>query len=183
MVTALWFYRRLDSWESATLLVIVIVVGNCSTLFDQGSPALSKPMDLPFAGTTEPDHFLFFLCTCLVTFIGFALVLLRRRKALWTVLIATVFAVIATLTFVSIVEGSRGIMNPFDAEGLGILWQMTLSFFLGLSLWVGQITMRPAMLQPSPDGVDSSVRNAFISLGILVLCFICVQIWTSAVVR
>jgi hypothetical protein len=187
MVTTLWFYERMESWKSAALLVAIMAIVNCSSLFDKYIPqSLHQDKDLPLLGTAELDHFVFFFPTCLIAFIGFALVLLRWRNALRTVPVAIVSAVIATLTFVYIVEQQRGSwVSPLSAEGLGILWQITLAFFLGLSLWVEQIVVGAAPLpdQSLRNGGGHWVGNGFISLGILITCFSGVQLWTSAAIN
>jgi hypothetical protein len=186
IVTSLWFYERLESWTTAALLVGVMVVANGSAWFDKYVPqSLYQDKKLPLLGFTEPIHIVLFFPTCLLAFIGFALVLLGWRNAGRTVPVAVTFATLAMLTFVKQVEHQVGWGFRFSDEALDFLWQMVLVFFLGLSLWVGQITIRPGAttVPPSRIPVGSSVRNGFITLGILVGCFIGVQIWTSVVVK
>jgi hypothetical protein len=185
IVTSLWFYGRLESWRTATLLVGIIVVANGSAWFDQLIPqSLHQEKELPLLGFTEPVHLLFFP-TCLIAFIGFALVLLGWRNAARTVPVAITFATLATLMFVKQVEHQVGWGFRFSDEALEFLWQMILTFFLALSLWVGQITiMAGSPTTPSsrmPGGI--SARNGFISMGILVGCFIGVQLWTHYAVK
>lgn len=188
IATALWFYRCIQSWRSAALLIAVMVVANCSSLFYQYVPrSLYQDKQLPLLGTTELDIFAFILPSCLVAFIGFALVLLPVRKALRTVPMAIFSAGLASLIFVFIVNLQRGDwFSIWSAEPMGLLWQTTLAFFLGLSLWLGQITIKAGSftLEPSAArGTGSSLRNGYISLGLLVGYFISLHVWTGAVVK
>jgi|ERR1044071_1295387 hypothetical protein len=188
IITALWFYRRIQSWTSAALLVVMMVVANCSPLFYKYVPsAFYQDKDLPLLGTTALYLFAFIFPSCFVAFIGFALVLLPPRKALRTLPMAIFSAGLATLTFALIVDLQRGAWFSFwSAEPLGLLWQNTLASFLGLSLWLGQITVGAGSptLKPSRfRAAGSSLRNGFISLGLLVGYFICLHVWTGAVVK
>lgn len=186
IVTSLWFYERLESWTTTALLVGIMVVANISACFDKYVPQyLFQDKQLPLLGFTEPVHIVLFFPTCLVSFIGFGIVLLGWRNAGRTVPVAITFATLATLTFVKQVEHQVGWGFRFSDEALDFPWQMLLVVFLGLSLWVGQITIRPgaATVQSSRIPVGFSVRNGFITLGVLVGCFIGVQIWTSFVVK
>lgn len=188
IVTALWFYRSIRSWMSAALLLAVMVVANCSPLLYKYVPSsFYQDKNLPLLGTTELDHFVFFFPTCLVAFIGFGLLLLRWRNAMRTVPVAIASVVMATLTFVYIVERQRGAwFSLWSAVPLWPLWQMTLASFLGLSLWLGQITTRAgsSTLEPSETiGAGSSLRKGFISLGILVGYFTSLHIWNASVLE
>jgi hypothetical protein len=188
IVTALGFYKRIQSRTSAALLISVIVVANCSPLFYQYVPrSLYQDKQLPLLGTTELDLFAFIFPSCLVAFIGFALVLLPARKVLRTVPVAIFSAGLATLTFAFIVDLQRGAwFSLWSTEPLGLLWQNTLAVFLGLSLWLGQIAIREDTPMPAPSHVRGAVpplRNGWIALGILVGYFVGLHIWTASVLH
>ena len=188
IATALWFYRCIQSWASATLLVAVMVVANCSSLFYRYVPrSLYQDKQLSLLGTTKLDLFAFIFPSCLVAFIGFALILLPRSKTLWTVLMATFSAGFATLTFVFIVNLQRGAwFSIWSDEPLGLLWQNTLASFLGLSLWLGQVTIRAGSSTPAPSRVryaGSWLRNGWIASGILIGYFVGLHIWTASVLH
>jgi hypothetical protein len=155
-------------------------------LFDQYVPAsLRQDNALPLLGITENYDFLLFFPTCLVAFIGFAIVLLGWRNIFRTVPIAFAFSVLATLAFnYKVEQGRGGWINLLPGDVLGIVWQTTLVFFLALSLWIGQISISAASstVRGSRFRTDRYARKGFISLAILVVCFIGVQIWTSALI-
>lgn len=186
LVTALWFYERLDSWKSAMSLVAIMAVANCSFLFGKYVPHfLQQEKELPLLGLTKLEHSAFFFPTCVIAFCGFAFILLHRRNAVRTIPVAIVSAVVGTLVFVFIVEQQRSAwFSPLSAAGLGPLWQVTLVSFLGLSLWLGQISIRPELsaVESSPSRPTASARNGLISIGILVATFVAVQLWTSALI-
>lgn len=188
IATALWFYRCIQSWTSAALLVAVMVIANCCPLFYKYVPtSLYQDKQLSLLGTTKLYLFAFIFPSCLVAFIGFALILLPRSKALLTVLMAISSAGFATLTFVFIVNLQRGAwFSIWSDEPLGLLWQNTLAFFLGLSLWLGQITIRAGSSTPAPSRVryaGSWLRNGWIASGILIGYFVGLHIWTASVVH
>jgi hypothetical protein len=188
IVTALLLYKSITSWASAASLVAVMVVANCPPLFWQWVPSsFHQDKDLPLLGTTELVNFVFFLPACLVAFTGFALVLFPARKSLRTVPIAIAFAILATLTFVYIVDREPDAWSLlFTTKELGLLWQPTLAFFLGLSLWVEQIVLTrgsPAFESSYSRPPGSSRRNGFVALGILGVYFIALHLWTHAVVK
>jgi hypothetical protein len=187
LVTALWFYERLDSWRSAALLVAIMSLANGFSVFDKYvPPSLRQDNTLPLLGITEKYDFILFFPTCLVALIGFAIVLFSWRHALRTVPIAFAFSVLATLAFnYKVEQGRDGWINLLPGDVLGIVWQITLVVFLALSLWVGQIRIsaRSSTIQASHVHPVRSTRNVFISLGILFSCFIGVQLWTRVAVK
>lgn len=187
LVTALWFYERLGSGRSAALLVAIMAVANGCSLFDQYLPEyLRQDNALPLLGITEKYDFRLFFPTCLVAFIGFTIVLLRWRNALRTVPIAFAFSVLATLAFnYRVTQGRVGWINVFPGDVLGILWQMILVLFLAFGLWIGQISIGAGSSTVQASQVPSfrPARNGLISLGILLSCFIGVQLWTSVLIR
>ncbi|HET8890862.1 MAG TPA: hypothetical protein VFQ41_18300 [Candidatus Angelobacter sp.] len=187
LVTALWFYGRLDSWRSAALLVAIMALANGFSLFDKYLPeSLRQDNALPLLGITEHYDFRLFFPTCLVAFIGFAIVLLRWRNALRTVPIAFAFSVLATLAFnYQVKQGREGWINVLPGDVLGILWQMNLVLFLALGLWIGQIRISAGSSTVQASQVPSfrQASNGLISLGILVGCFIGVQLWTAVLIR
>lgn len=187
LVTALWFYERLDSWRSAALLVAIMAVANGFSLFDKYVPAsLRQDNALPLLGITEHYDFRLFFPTSLVAFIGFAIVLLRWRNALRTVPVAFAFSVFATLAFnYQVEQGRGGWINLLPGDVLGILWQMILALFLALSLWIGQISISagPSTVRASQIRSVRPARNGFTTLGVLLGCFISVQLWTSALIH
>jgi hypothetical protein len=187
LLAALWFYARLDSWRTAAFLVTIMSVANGISLFTKYVPeSLRQDNTLPLLGVTDHYDFRVFLPTCLVAFIGFAVVLLHWRNALRTVPIAFAFSVLATLAFnYQVRQGQQGWVNLLPGDVLGILWQMVLVFFLALALWVGQISISAGSSTVQTFQVPSarSARNGFVSLGVLVGCFIGVQFWTNALIR
>ncbi|HEY1939952.1 MAG TPA: hypothetical protein VGJ33_18640 [Candidatus Angelobacter sp.] len=187
LVTALWFYERLESWRTAAFLVTIMAVANGVSLVAKYVPeSLRQDNALPLLGISEHYDFRLFLPTCLVAFIGFATVLLGWRNALRTVPIAFAFSVLGTLAFNYCVEQGRGgWINLLPGDVLGILWQMTLVLFLAVSLCIGQISLgaRSSTVQASQVSSSHPVRNGFITLGILFGCFIGVQLWTRALIR
>ncbi len=185
LVTALWFYERLDSWRTAGFLVAITAGANAVSLFAKYVPeSLRQDNALPLLGITEHYDFRLFFPTCLVAFIGSALVLFRPRNALRTVPIAFAFSVLATLVFnYQVEQGRGGWINLLPGDVLGILWQTILVFFLALSLWIGQISINASSFQGSQIRTASAARNGLISLGILIACFSGVQLWSTALIH
>jgi type IV secretory pathway TrbD component len=187
LTTALWFYGSISSWMSATWLIAVTVFANCSPLLYKYILSLfHRHKNIPVLSTTTLYGFTLFLTTCLVEFIGFTLVLVGGHKSLRKLFVAVIFAIIAAVAFVSIVNEQHGAwFSILAAPPLWPLWQMTLSCFLGLSLWMAQIAVVDNSFKSKiyRAGRASRCRSGYVNAGIFVAYWLALQIWTGNVVH
>lgn len=183
-VTVLMFYNRIRSWRSAILLVVITVAAHCPPLFYRYVPSFfNQDADLPLLGRTLLADCVFFLPASLIAFIGFSLVLLPARKASRTVPVSIIFSLLANLVFLYVIDRQRGAwISFFNAEPFWPLWQLTLAFFLGMTLRIGQLAVSSASFATGPSRVRLfPYRNSFIALGILVAYLIGLSLWTGGV--
>jgi hypothetical protein len=185
IVTALWFYKSILSWTKAVTLLVVTVVANCSPLLYKYVPGFFwQDKTFPVLGRIELDNLAFFFPTALVVYIGFGIALFPKRSALRTVPIASLFATVAAITFAVLGERQRGswFPLPWSTEAMYPLWQTTLAFFLGLTLWTDRIVAKRPTGSSQAENPVRSTRNGFITLGILIAYSIGLTLWTAAVV-
>jgi hypothetical protein len=172
IAAVLWFYRRIQSWKSVTALIAVIVAAHLLTLLGDRW-TFGNDLNVPLIGTIVPNV----LVSCFVSsFILMTVCLFlcaSTQKAERTLRIALVCSALAAVT-VAFVDGQEWSFF-WRGNTLDILWQVSLSFFIGIALVVTSPTAKEGKVDASEP--RSSSRTRFALLVIVLAYFVAIGVW------
>lgn len=176
----LWFYRQIWSWKSVVALTAVTVGIHLLDLFANRyfPPRLRDYLEFPLLGSIPPEVAIRCFVVALILFVGYGVLVSPKSSVLRVAAVAPLCAGLAAIT-VAFVDGTqRGAWISFlIGNPLGLVWQTTLAFFLGVVLWANQFRFRaaaPAM----PHYGGPPHRNRFAVFGLLLSYCVIVGLWS-----
>jgi hypothetical protein len=185
LLAVLWFYKQISSWKIFASLAGLIVTVHFFDLFAgmHMPQSLRNYVDLPFLGTISPEIISRCSLSSFILFAGFLALASPKCKGLRVVLPALGCSALAAVT-VAFVDGTQrdAWVSFWTGKTLGLLWQITLAFFLGIAIWAKQFRLDLPVLEFSRDGVGPPPRNRFAAFGILLVYLIIIGFWHHSAV-
>jgi hypothetical protein len=173
----LWIYRQIWSWEKVVAITFVTVAAHLTESFGWNylPRVLLEDWNLPILGSITPEIIVRSFVVAWIVYTVCLFVIPPRRSVVQTAVIALTCSTLSATTITYIAATQRGAwFTLWTGNTLDLLWQMSLTFFLGIALWISHSKTRQALSE-----VHSSIRspastNRFAVLWILITYYVVV---------
>jgi len=181
LVAVLWFFRRVHNWSVAVWLVASVLAAHALT--EYALIALPRRLlgELDVARIQTLTSHIVVLCfaASLIMFTAFLLLVSPLCRRIWVFPIGFFCAAAAALTVGFIDGAQRGAwFSIWVGMPLLLLWQLSLAFFLGVALSLGQLTSSSRFELEGWEVAGAALsKNRFAVFTVLLAYFVVVAVW------